>query len=84
LQASHAAILEFLKKHGLTDLTDHDAFFDLFYDEDIRFEFMSPVQDLTKCLNVVFPSKEALGFMGDYQTLAEINVWLRSTSVTSV
>jgi type I restriction enzyme R subunit len=74
LQASHAAILEFLKKHGLTDLTDHDAFFDLFYDEDIRFEFMSLFKTFTKCLNVVFPSKEALGFMGDYQTLAEINV----------
>jgi hypothetical protein len=24
---------------GLTDLADHDAFFDLFYDEDPRFEF---------------------------------------------
>lgn len=23
-----------LEKHGLTDLNDHDAFFDLFYDED--------------------------------------------------
>jgi type I restriction enzyme R subunit len=34
LQASHAAILEFLKEHGLTDLADHDAYFDLFYDED--------------------------------------------------
>src|SRR5208283_4274950 len=33
LRASHAAIMELLKKHGLTDLTDHDAFFDLFYDE---------------------------------------------------
>jgi hypothetical protein len=26
--------------HNLTDLTDHDAFFDLFYDEDLRFDFM--------------------------------------------
>ena len=40
LKASHAAIMDLLKKHGLTDLTDHDAFFDLFYDEDLRFEFM--------------------------------------------
>ena len=64
----------FLEKHGLTDLHDHDAFFDLFYDEDLRFEFMTLFKAFTKYLNVVFPSKEALGFMGDYQTLAEINV----------
>jgi type I restriction enzyme R subunit len=74
LRASHDAILEFLKKHGLTDLTDHDALFDLFYDEDIRFEFMSLFRTFTKCLNVVFPSKEALQFLGDYQALTAINV----------
>jgi type I restriction enzyme R subunit len=74
LQASHAAIMEFLKKHGLTDLTDHDAFFDLFYDEDVRFEFMSLFKTFTKCLNVMFPAKEALNFMGNYESLTEINV----------
>ena len=57
LQASHAAIMDFLKKHGLTDLTDHDAFFDLFYDEDLRFEFMSLFKKFTKCLNLVFPGQ---------------------------
>ncbi len=74
LRASHDAIMEFLKNQGLTDLTDHDAFFDLFYDEDLRFEFTSLFRKFTKCLNVVFPSREALNFMGDYQTLMEINV----------
>ena len=52
----------------------HDAFFDLFYDEDLRFEFMSLFKKFTKCLNVVFPAKEALDYMSDYQRLAEINV----------
>jgi type I restriction enzyme R subunit len=74
LQASHAAIMDFLTEHGLTDLTDHDAFFDLFYDEDLRFEFMSLFKTFTKCLNLVFPAKEALGFMGNYQVLMEVNV----------
>jgi type I restriction enzyme, R subunit len=74
LRASHDAIMEFLKKHGLTDLTDHDAFFDLFYDEDLRFDFMSLFRKFTKCLNVVFPAKEALDFMGNFQSLMEINV----------
>jgi type I restriction enzyme R subunit len=74
LQASHAAIMEFLKTLGLTDLTDHDAFFDLFYDEDVRFQFMNLFKQFTKCLNLVFPSAKALGFWHDYETLAEINV----------
>src|SRR5260370_33650658 len=74
LQASHAAIMEFLKKHGMTDLTDHDAFFDLFYDEDLRFEFMSQFKEFTKHLNVLFPAEEAISVIGDYLSLAEINV----------
>lgn len=74
LTASHAAIMDLLNKHGLTDLTDHDAFFDLFYDEDIRFDFMLAYKKLTRCLNLVFPSRQALVFMPDYQALTAINV----------
>jgi type I restriction enzyme R subunit len=74
LRASEAAIMEWLKAHSLTDVNDHDAFFDLFYDEDLRFEFMSLFKEFTKCLNVVFPAKEALDYMSSYQRLAEINV----------
>jgi type I restriction enzyme R subunit len=74
LQASHHAIMDFLRAHGLEDLTDHDAFFDLFYDEDLRFDFMSLFKKFTKCLNLVFPAKEALNFMGNYESLVEINV----------
>src|SRR5581483_7793392 len=60
LKAAHDRVLAFLKDHGLTDLKDHDAFFDLFYDEDLRFEFMNLFRDFTKALNVVFPSREAI------------------------
>jgi type I restriction enzyme R subunit len=74
LRASRDAIIEFLKKQGLTDLTDHDAFFDLFYDEDLRFEFMTLFQTYTRCLNVVFPAKQALDFMPEYEALLEVNV----------
>jgi type I restriction enzyme R subunit len=74
LRAAESAIMEFLKAHGVTDLTDHDAMFDLFYDEDLRFEFMSLFRRLTKALDVVFPAKEVLDFMPNYQTLAAVNV----------
>ena len=74
LVASHADIMELLKKHGLTDLNDHDAFFDLFYDEDVRFDFMLAFKKLTRCLNLVFPARQALDYIADYQALTEINV----------
>jgi len=74
LTASHAAVMTLLTKHGLTDLTDYDAFFDVFYDEDLRFEYMSLFRSYTRNLNLVFPAREALDFMRDYQALAEVNV----------
>lgn len=66
-------IWELLKKNGLTDFTDPDAFFDLFYDEDIRFEYILAFQKLTRALNLVFPAKEALDYLPDYENFAEIN-----------
>ena len=74
LQKAHAAIMALLQEHGLTDMNDHDAFYDVFYDEDLRFEFMLAFKRLTKGLNVLFPARQALEFMGDYKALAEINV----------
>lgn len=74
LQDSHAAIMALLKENGLTDLTDHDAFFDVFYDEDIRFRFIQAFQRLTRSLNVLFPARQALDYMADYQALTEINI----------
>lgn len=74
LIASHADIMALLQRHGLTDLTDHDAFFDVFYDEDLRFDFMLKFKKLTKCLNLVFPARQALDYTADYQALTEINV----------
>ena len=74
LKNSHAEITTLLEDHGLTDLTDHDAFFDVFYDEDLRFDYMQAFKKFTKCLNLVFPSRQALKFMGDYNALSEINV----------
>ena len=74
LKDSHAAIIALLEQHGLTDLTDHDAFFDVLYDEDLRFDYMQAFKKLTKCLNLVFPARQALEFMDDYNALSEINI----------
>lgn len=74
LQDNYRSVQELLEKHGLTDYNDLDAFFDLFYDEDIRFDYMLAFKNLTKSLNLVFPAKEALDYMNEYKKLAEINV----------
>ena len=52
LEEAHAAVMALLQKHGLTDMSDHDAFYDVFYDEDLRFDFMLAFKRLTKSLNV--------------------------------
>ena len=74
LERSRAEIMALLEKYGLTDLTDYDAFFDVFYDEDLRFDYMQAFKKFTKCLNLVFPSQHALEFMRDYNALSEINI----------
>lgn len=74
LQADFKAVMDLLNKHGLPDLNDHDAFFDLFYDEDIRFDFMIAFKKLTRSLDLVFPAKEALEYLPVYNALTEINV----------
>ena len=71
---AHKAIWDYLKKQNLDDLTDIDAFFDVFYDEDIRFEYIELYKNLTTCFNNVLPRKEALDFFQDWKSFTEINV----------
>lgn len=70
---AHKDIWNFLKVYGLEDLSDSDAFFDVFYDEDIRFEYIKLYNKLTRCFNTVLPRKEALDFFNDWKVFTEIN-----------
>lgn len=70
---AHQDIWNFLKVYGLEDLSDSDAFFDVFYDEDIRFEYIKLYNILTSCFNTVLPRKEALEFFNDWKAFTEIN-----------
>ena len=74
LERSHAEFMALLEAHSLTDLTDYDDFFDVFYDENLRFDYMQAFKKFTKCLNLVFPARQALEFMCDYEALSEINI----------
>jgi type I restriction enzyme, R subunit len=73
LAQAHREILELLHKYNLKNFNDPDAFFDLFYDEDIRFEYIIAFQKLTSAMNSVMPRREALEYWQDYQSLLAIN-----------
>lgn len=73
LKQAHKEIWDFLKVYDLEDLSDSDAFFDVFYDEDIRFEYLKLFKKLTSCFNIVLPKKEALDFFNDWKAFREIN-----------
>ncbi|MDA3860886.1 MAG: HsdR family type I site-specific deoxyribonuclease [Melioribacteraceae bacterium] len=74
LQKAHDEIRSFLTKNGLDDLTDIDAFYDVFYDEDIRYDYIKLYKTLTTCFNNVLPRKEALEFFQDWKSFTEINI----------
>ncbi|MDO8608667.1 MAG: type I restriction endonuclease subunit R [Phaeospirillum sp.] len=74
LQADFKVVMDLLAKYGLTDLTDYDAFFDLFYDEDVRFEFMLAFKKLARSMNILLPARQALEYLPTFNALAEINV----------
>ncbi len=74
LKAAHKAIVDFFAKYGLTDYNDIDAFFDLFYDEDIRATFLNLFQDFNRKFAALLPRKEALVFLADWKTFTEIYV----------
>lgn len=73
LRTAYRALMEWLGQQGLTDLTDYDAFSDIFYDENCRFEYLLRFRELTRCLNLAFPSRAALDYLDKYKCLAEIN-----------
>lgn len=73
LQDAHQEIWEFLNKYGLTDFSDSDAFFDTFYDEEVRYEYIKLFNKLTTAFNNVLPNKNALDYFNDYKSFTEVN-----------
>jgi type I restriction enzyme R subunit len=65
---------EIANKNGIEDIMDIDSIYDLFYDENIRFEYIEAYKNLTKAFNIVLPRKEALEYIKDYNQFTEIFV----------
>lgn len=65
--------LEILARNGLNETTETEAFYDLFYDEDLRFEYLTAYRKLTHAFNKALPRAEALDYFKTYQRLGAIN-----------
>ena len=74
LKKASQEIDDLLSRHGIQNLNDYDALFDLFYDEDTRFEYILAFRKFTRAFNLVMPRKEALDFLEEYLRFTEINV----------
>jgi type I restriction enzyme, R subunit len=73
LKLALAETLQILARNGLSETTETEAFYDLFYDEDIRFEYLTSFRKLTHAFNKALPRAEALDYLKDYQRLSAVN-----------
>ena len=67
-------VFGFFTKNNVIDITDLDAIFNLFYDEELRSTFTLLFRAVTSAMNNLYPRKEALNYLKDYNMLAEIGV----------
>jgi type I restriction enzyme R subunit len=74
LETTHKEVWKIFKENGIEDLSDSDAFYDLFYDEDIRFKFIDAYRKFMRAIDNVFPRKEALDYVKDMFRFTELNV----------
>jgi type I restriction enzyme R subunit len=65
--------LEVLARNGLSETTETEAFYDLFYDEDVRFEYLMAFRKLTHAFNKALPRAEALDYFKTFQRLGAVN-----------
>lgn len=73
LKQALEATLSILARNGMAESADPEAFYDLFYDEDLRFEYLNAFRKLTQAFNKALPRAEALDYFKTYQRLAGIN-----------
>jgi type I restriction enzyme, R subunit len=74
LKDKHEKLMKFIKDKGITDFNNLDAFYDLFYDEKIRFDYIQKFKDFSGALNKLYPKKEALNYEKDFRKFSGINV----------
>lgn len=74
IKAAQRKVEELIEKSGIVERYDYDAYYDLFYDEDKRFEFVLAFREFAKHLDALYPNKEALEYIKDFKYYSEINL----------
>jgi type I restriction enzyme, R subunit len=77
LKNSHEELKKVFEENGLSIYSEADDIFNLFYDEDIRHNYMETFERFAKALDNVFPRKEALDYINDLNRFADINTKAR-------
>ncbi|MFZ1292523.1 MAG: HsdR family type I site-specific deoxyribonuclease [Melioribacteraceae bacterium] len=73
LNSAHNDLKKVFEENGLSLYSNADDIFNLFYDEDIRYNFTEAFSRFSKALDNIFPRKEALDYLQDLNRFAEIN-----------
>lgn len=74
LESSNKELWDVIKSFGINDLNDLDAFYDIFYDEELRYRFIEVYRKFMKAMDDILPRKEALDYLQDMLRFTEINV----------
>lgn len=74
LENAYRDLQKVFEDRGLSSYSDPDDIFNLFYDEDIRMEYMAAFDRFAKALDNVYPRKEALEYLSILNRFADINV----------
>lgn len=72
LQNSHKALIDYFTNKGLSEYSDPDDIYNIFYDETIRSGFTEVFSRFSKALDNIFPKKEALDYIPELNRFAEI------------
>jgi type I restriction enzyme, R subunit len=73
LKQAHDAIWKVLHEAGIADFSDADAFYDAFYDEEMRFGYILAFRAFNQAFDQLLPRREALEFLPDYLNFVAIN-----------
>ena len=73
LVQAHKEIKAFITEQGIDSLDDLDAFYDLFYDEELCFKYSTLFRAFASAFAKVLPHKEALDYDADFRAFTEIN-----------
>jgi len=73
LENISSKFIKFIKEQDI-DIEDIDAWFETFYDEDIRFKFLELFKEYEKSLDALYPASVALDFVEEFKAYSALHI----------